>query len=248
MTVLSVKNLHKTYPTGEHALKGINLSLEEEEFVAILGQSGSGKTTLLRCINRLVEPDSGSVALNGIEITGLKKRDLRKVRRNIGMIFQEFNLIDRLTVIENVLSGRLGFTSSWRSLIRSFKSSDIDRALEACERVGIIEHIEKRADQLSGGQRQRVGIARAIIQNPKVLLVDEPTSNLDPAIGREVMELIRKVAKEEKVSVLIALHDVQFAIKFSDRAIGVRSGKKVLDIQGDELSKKNIEQLYTTIP
>jgi phosphonate transport system ATP-binding protein len=244
MAFLEVRSLRKSYSTGETALKGIDLTLDAEEFVAVLGPNGSGKSTLLRCINRLIEPDAGSVTIDGREITRLNKRELRNARRDMGMIFQEFNLIERLTVIENVLCGRLGYTSSWRSLWRSFHPDDIDAALAVCRRVGILDHITKRADRLSGGQRQRVGIARAIIQNPKVLLVDEPTSSLDPKIGREVMNLIRQIAKEKKVSVLIALHDVPFAMNYCDRIIGISGGEKVLDVKRDELREDVVNELY----
>ncbi|MFQ5827933.1 MAG: phosphonate ABC transporter ATP-binding protein [Candidatus Methylomirabilia bacterium] len=245
MATLVVRDVRKTYMTGEIALKGVELTLEKDEFVAVIGLSGSGKSTLLRCVNRLVEPDSGSVVLNGVEITRLRKQELRRARRDMGMIFQEFNLVERLTVLENVLSGRLGSTGAWRSIVRAFNQADIDLALDICERVGILDHVEKRADQLSGGQRQRVGIARAIIQNPKLLLIDEPTSSLDPKIGREVMDLIWRVAKEDKIPVLISLHDIQFAMRYADRVIGLKGGEKVLDALPAELSEKVIEGVYT---
>lgn len=245
MPTLVVKDLWKTYATGEVALRNLGVTLEADEFVAVIGLSGSGKSTLLRCINRLVEPDSGSVVFNGTEITRLGKKELPQARRIIGMIFQEFNLVDRLTVLENVLSGRLGSTSTWRSFFRAFEPADIDRALDICERVSILEHVEKRADQLSGGQRQRVGIARALIQNPKLLLIDEPTSSLDPRIGREIMDLIWRVAKEEKVPVLITLHDVELARRYSDRVVGLRRGEKVVDVPTRELTLATAEAVYT---
>lgn len=245
MSTLVVRDLCKTYGNGEVALKDVKLGLEKNEFVAIIGLSGSGKSTLLRCINRLVEPDSGSVVLNGVEITRLGKKRLRRARRDMGMIFQEFNLVDRLTVLENVLAGRLGSTGTWRSIVRVFGRGDIDLALNICDRVGILDHVEKRADQLSGGQRQRVGIARAIIQNPKLLLIDEPTSSLDPKIGGEVMDLIWRVAKEENIPVLISLHDIRFAMRYADRVMGLRRGEKVVDEAPSELNERIIEAIYT---
>lgn len=244
MTFLTVSDVRKSYATGEVALHGVDVSVKEREIVALLGLSGSGKSTLLRCINRLVEPDSGQVILDGVNITALSKRELRRARGDMGMIFQEFNLVNRLTVLENVLSGTLGTTSLWRAFTRAFRSTDIQRAIELCFRVGIADHIKKRADQLSGGQRQRVGIARALIQNPKLLLVDEPTSSLDPKIGAEVMDLIYEVAQERGVSVLFSVHDIGLARNYSDRIVGLLDGKKVFDEKTDALDKKSVNLIY----
>lgn len=244
MTFLTVSDVRKSYATGEVALHGVDVSVKEREIVALLGLSGSGKSTLLRCINRLVEPDSGQVILDGVNITALSKRELRRARGDMGMIFQEFNLVNRLTVLENVLSGTLGTTSLWRAFTRAFRSTDIQRAIELCSRVGIADHIKKRADQLSGGQRQRVGIARALIQNPKLLLVDEPTSSLDPKIGAEVMDLICEVAQERGVSVLFSVHDIGLARNYSDRIVGLLDGKKVFDEKTDALDKKSVNLIY----
>lgn len=244
MAILEIVGLSKTYPTGEAALKGVDLAVDAEEIVAILGLSGSGKSTLLRCINRLVEPDSGSVVFEGTDITKLGKSALRKARRDMGMIFQEFNLIDRLTVLENVLSGALGVTRTWRGVLRAFKKADIQRALELCERVGIIDQIRKRADQLSGGQRQRVGIARALMQQPRILLVDEPTSSLDPKIGREVMDLMQSVAKEAKVPMLVSVHDVILARNYSDRIVGLQNGMKIFDERTASVGAESLDRIY----
>lgn len=244
MTFLTVSDVRKSYATGEVALHGVDVSVKEREIVALLGLSGSGKSTLLRCINRLVEPDSGQVILDGIDITALSKRELRRARGDMGMIFQEFNLVNRLTVLENVLSGTLGTTSLWRAFTRAFRSTDIQRAIELCSRVGIADHIKKRADQLSGGQRQRVGIARALIQNPKLLLVDEPTSSLDPKIGAEVMDLICEVAQERGISVLFSVHDIGLARNYADRIVGLLDGKKVFDERTDALDKKSVNLIY----
>ena len=244
MAILEIVGLSKTYPTGEAALKGVDLAVDAEEIVAILGLSGSGKSTLLRCINRLVEPDGGSVVFEGTDITKLDKPALRKARHHMGMIFQEFNLIDRLTVLENVLSGALGVTRTWRGVLRAFKKADIQRALELCERVGIIDQIRKRADQLSGGQRQRVGIARALMQQPRILLVDEPTSSLDPKIGREVMDLMQSVAKEAKVPMLVCVHDVILARNYSDRIVGLQNGMKIFDERTASVGAESLDRIY----
>ena len=205
MPFLTVHDVKKTYPTGEEALKGVDLAMSAQEVVALLGLSGSGKSTLLRCINRLVEPTAGKIVLDDVDITGLRRKELRRMRQHMGMIFQEFNLVNRLTVLENVLAGCLGYTPTWRCFLRAFRREDIERAIDTCDRVGLVEHIRKRADQLSGGQRQRVGIARALMQRPKILLVDEPTSSLDPKIGREVMDLMARLAEEEHIPMLVSV-------------------------------------------
>ncbi len=245
MALLQIDDLRKHYPTGEKALRGVDLVVAKREIVALLGLSGSGKSTLLRCINRLVDPDSGRVVLDGIEITGLGKRDLGRARVHMGMIFQEFNLVDRLTVLENVLSGTLGVTPLWRVVSRAFRAGDIRRAIELCSRVGIADHIRKRADQLSGGQRQRVGIARALMQSPKLLLVDEPTSSLDPKIGAEVMELMCEIAEERGIPVLFSVHDVALARTYSQRIVGLRRGRKVFDEKTSALDRQSVERIYS---
>ena len=244
MALLDVHGVKKTYATGEVALKGVDVSVNAEEVVAVLGLSGSGKSTLLRCINRLVEPDEGSIVLDGVEVTRLNGKDLQAARQNMGMIFQEFNLVERLTVLENVLSGCLGFTSTWRCITRAFRSEDIDRALEICKRVGIIDQILKRADQLSGGQRQRVGIARALMQNPKILLADEPISSLDPKISIEVMELMISTAMERQIPILVSVHDLDIAKRFSKRIIGLRKGVKICDLDTAMIDKELLLEIY----
>lgn len=244
MTMLEITKLSKMYGTGERALKEVDLQMQRREFVALLGLSGSGKSTLLRSINRLVEPTSGSVKLDGLELTGLSKRNLRRARANIGMIFQDVNLVDRLSVLENVLSGTLGAIVLWRAMTKSFPKTAVERALSLCERVGITDHVRKRADQLSGGQRQRVGIARALMQNPKILLADEPTSSLDPKIGNEVMELIREISEETSLPVIVSVHDVGLAKRFSDRIVGMSGGRKIFDEATKELSDTAITQIY----
>lgn len=244
MTTLIVKGLRKTYRTGEEAIKGVDFSLEDHEFVAIIGPSGAGKSTLIRCLNRLVEPTEGSVIFNGSDITRLNKRALRMARRNMGMIFQEFNLIERMSVMDNILSGRLGYMSTWRSVFRLYTREDVDKALKLLERVGLEDHIEKRADELSGGQRQRVGIARALIQDPKILLVDEPTSSLDPRISTDVMKLIKAVAGEINIPVICNIHDVELALRFADRVIGLREGVKRFEDRVEKVDKAVLRHIY----
>lgn len=184
--MLRIDSLSKRYPTGDMALKGVTLEVPDGQVMALIGPSGAGKSTLLRCINRLVEPTSGSIWLNGIDLTRLNTRELRQARRKIGMIFQEYALVERLTVMENVLSGQLGYVNFWQSWFRKFPQATIDEAFRLLDRVGLSDFPDKRADALSGGQRQRVGIARALLQNPELLLVDEPTASLDPVELRQV--------------------------------------------------------------
>jgi phosphonate transport system ATP-binding protein len=245
MAILEVNELRARYTSsGPEILKGISFEVEEDDFFAIIGASGSGKSTLIRCINRLVEPTSGTIRLHGTDLLSLNSRELRLSRRHIGMIFQEFNLIDRMTVMDNVLSGRLGHVGAFRSIFRVFTNKDIQRALELLERVGLQDHVDKRADQLSGGQRQRVGIARALMQEPNLLLLDEPTSALDPKISREVMELIRTIATELKVPVLCNIHDVQLAKEFCNKIIGLQDGNKMFDGPTGTLHQNSLDEIY----
>ena len=245
MAILEVKDLKAKYASnGPEILKGISFEVEEDDFFAIIGPSGAGKSTLIRCINRLLEPTSGSVKLRGTEVLSLSHKELRKLRRHIGMIFQEFNLINRMSVMDNVLSGRLGYVGTFRSVFRVFNDKDIQRALELLERVGLQDHVGKRADELSGGQRQRVGIARALMQEPTLLLLDEPTSALDPKISREVMELIKSMATELKVPVLCNIHDVQLAKETCNKIIGLQDGVKMFDGPTASLAQDNLEEIY----
>jgi len=242
--VLVVKNLKKTYPSGEMALRGVSLEVREKEFVALIGLSGAGKSTLLRCINRLVEPDSAEVYLNNVEITKMNKRDLRKSRRDMGMIFQEFNLVERLNVLQNILTGRLGYIGFWRSLFRKFPREDVQKAIELSKLLGMELYLYKRADKLSGGQRQRVGIARALIQNPKLLLVDEPTSSLDPAIGHDVMDEFHRAAKTLGVPVLVSIHDVNLALEYAGRIIAMRDGQIIFDGIVKNVTREKLSEIY----
>jgi len=245
---LEVVGLEKTYPTGDHALRSVSLRVEGSDAVFIIGPSGAGKSTLLRCINRLVEPDAGVIRLDGLEITALQGAALREARRGMGMIFQEFNLVERLTVMENVLSGRLGYVSLWRAWRRRFPSDDVAAAFTTLGRVGLGGYENKRADELSGGQRQRVGIARALVQRPKILLVDEPTSSLDPRTSEAVMRLIIELAAEDKIPALVNIHDVPIARAFARRIVGLHAGRVVYDGSVEGLTSEVLERIYGGAP
>ncbi|MEK7769902.1 MAG: phosphonate ABC transporter ATP-binding protein [candidate division NC10 bacterium] len=242
--MLEVSALAKRYPTGDEALRGVSLTVGNDEVVFVIGPSGAGKSTLIRCINRLVEPDAGSITLDGLEITTLPPADLRRARRQMGMIFQEFNLVERLTVMENVLSGRLGYVGLWQAWRRRFPPEDVAMAFATLRRVGLEGMETKRADALSGGQRQRVGIARALVQRPKILLVDEPTSSLDPKTSKAVMALITELADEERIPALINIHDVPLARRFAQRIIGLSAGRVVFEGPPAALDRAALGVIY----
>lgn len=242
--MLKLQNLAKTYKTGDKALQGINFEVPAGQVVGLIGPSGAGKSTLIRCINRLVEPSGGSILLGDTDLTRLNGRALRQARRRIGMIFQEYALVERLTVMENVLSGRLGYVPTWRSFLRRYSPEDISQAFALLEKVGLADHYNKRADALSGGQRQRVGIARALEQNPELLLVDEPTASLDPKTSRQIMRLIRGACQERSLPAIINIHDVMLAQQFSDRIIGLRAGEIVFDGAPDALTDDVLTRIY----
>jgi phosphonate transport system ATP-binding protein len=245
MPSLRLENLVKRYErTGHDALKAISFTVQPGQIIALIGPSGAGKSTLIRCINRLVEPTSGKVMWGDVDLAKLGASDLRGARRKIGMIFQEFALVDRLTVMENVLSGRLGYVSFWQSLTRNFPQKDIDEAFRLLERVGLTDHIYKRADKLSGGQRQRVGIARALMQDPDLLLVDEPTASLDPKTSRQIMRLIAELCRERKLTAIINIHDVPLAKMFAERIIGLKDGAVVFDGPPDQLAGEVLTRIY----
>ena len=243
--VLEVQNLNLTYTKGgPQVLFDISFQVMKDDFYAIIGPSGAGKSSLIRCINKLANPNSGEVNFKGEQLLNLKGQKLRNVRRRIGMIFQEFNLIDRMSVIDNVLTGRLGYMNTFTSLFRMFSKKDVGRAIEFIEKVGLKDFANKRVDQLSGGQRQRVGIARALMQEPEMLLVDEPTSSLDPKIAVEMMELIKGIADELKIPVLCNIHNIELAKKFASKTLGLQDGKKKFDYVTSKLTNDVLQDLY----
>lgn len=242
--MLKLENLTKRYNTGDLALQGVDLEIPDGQVLALIGPSGAGKSTLIRCVNRLVEPTDGSATLNDENLTKLSSRALRRARRRMGMIFQEYALVERLTVMENVLSGRLGYVGFWRSYFRKFPKDDVREAFRLLDRVGLLEMADKRADELSGGQRQRVGICRALIQNPDLLLVDEPTASLDPKTSRQIMRLINELCAERGLTAIINIHDVLLAQMFSQRIVGLALGKIVYDGNPEGLTPEVLTQIY----
>jgi len=242
--MLKIKQLVKKYNTGDLALNSVDLEVQKGQVMALIGPSGAGKSTLIRCVNRLVAPTSGEILFNGENIVKMRSGKLRRARRNMGMIFQEFALVERLTVMENVLSGRLGYVGFWRSYLRKFPRNDIKDAFRLIEKVGLDTMTNKRADELSGGQRQRVGIARALIQNPDILLVDEPTASLDPKTSRQIMRLITELCEENQLAAIINIHDVALAQMFSERIVGLREGSIVYDGSPDDLKPDVLTEIY----
>ena len=241
---LAIEGLVKAYQRGKPVLQGIDLRIEGAGLTAIIGPSGTGKSTLIRCINRLVEPTSGRIRLDDVELTALSGAALRHARRSIGMVFQEYNLVERLTVMENLLTGRLGYVGAWRAWRRRFPAEDIARAFELLQVVGLAEQAERRPDALSGGQRQRVGIARALMQQPTLLLADEPTSSLDPKTSVEIMTLLREQGRARAIPVLVNMHDVSLARRHADRIIGMSEGRIVFDGVGSELADARLAGIY----
>ncbi|MEE8332965.1 MAG: phosphonate ABC transporter ATP-binding protein [Alphaproteobacteria bacterium] len=242
--MLEITDLVKVYGTGQRALAGVDLTVAEPQVVAVIGSSGAGKSTLIRCINRLVEPTSGRVMLDGTDITALNRRQMRAARRRMGMIFQEYNLVERLTVMENVLSGRLGYVGFWQAYRRRYPADDVRAAYEVLHRVELDGYENTRADALSGGQRQRVGIARALMQQPDLLLVDEPTASLDPRTGRQIMRLLCELAHERGTPALVNIHDVQLAQTYADRIIGLGDGRVVFDGKPEALTEDVLTEIY----
>lgn len=242
--MLIVKDLVKTYPNGTQALKGVNFQVEEGEFLAVIGLSGSGKSTLLRCINRLIEPTSGTILWNDIDITAAKGNEIRKIRRQIGMIFQQFNLVKRSSVSTNVLSGRLGYVPTFPSLFHSFSKADHDRARSNLAMVGLEDKAHVRADSLSGGQQQRVGIARALMQEPKIILADEPVASLDPVLAHSILKYLEQLNKERGITVLCSLHFLDLVHRYATRAIALKDGQVVFEGLPSEIDDKQFKEIY----
>jgi len=242
--ILRIQGLEKFYTPGKLVLRDINLEIAAQGITAVIGPSGTGKSTLLRCINRLVEPSAGTIWMGDEELTLLRGRALRAARRRIGMVFQEYNLIERLTVMENVLTGRLGYVPLWRAWFHKYSAADVGRAAALLDAVGLPDQARRRADALSGGQRQRVGIARALMQSPALLLADEPTSSLDPKTAVEVMELIARLTGEAGVPVIMNIHNVELARRFALRIIGMTGGQIVFDGPPEAIETHHLRQIY----
>jgi len=240
--MLEIRHLTKIYDDGTVALKDVSFQVPDGEFMAVIGLSGSGKSTLLRCINRLIDPTEGEILWNGVDVAQLKGEDLRNVRRQIGMVFQHFNLVKRSTVITNVLAGRLGYASSWRSVLGRFSADDMQRAEQALERMGITNQAHKRADELSGGQQQRVGIARALMQEPKMILADEPVASLDPVLAHSILQHLERLNKEDKITVLCSLHYLDLVQRYGTKVIGLRSGELVYEGTREDIRKMTDEE------
>ncbi len=242
--MLQIREVSKTYPNGTYGLRGVDLAIGQGEFVVIVGLSGAGKSTLLRSINRLVEISAGEIAFEGRSITKAKGAALRRVRRDIGMIFQGFNLVKRSTVIRNVLAGRVGYHGTLRTLLGLFPKADVELALEALKRVGISDKAYVRADQLSGGQQQRVAIARVLAQEAKVILADEPVASLDPITTRQVMNDLKRINLELGITTIVNLHDIELAKQYATRIIGLHAGRVVFDGPASEATNERFAEIY----
>ena len=242
--MLRIEHLTKVYPNGTRALREVSIEIPTGQFVAVIGLSGSGKSTLLRCINRLIEPTSGRVWLDDVEITAASPAELRRIRRRIAMVFQHFNLVRRSRVLTNVLSGRLGYAASIPTLFHRFSREDLALARENLVRVGLAEKESQRADTLSGGQQQRVGIARALMQTPELILADEPVASLDPATAHTVLDHLEKMNKADGMTVLCNLHFLSLARRYADRVVGLKAGQIVFDGLPEEIDEKRFREIY----
>lgn len=241
--MLQIEHLVKVYPGGVRALDDISLSVAEGEFLVLIGLSGSGKSTLLRCINRLVEPTSGRVLLDGRDVTAASPAELRRLRRSIGMIFQQFNLVRRSTVLSNVLSGRLGYLADWQAAVGHFGEADYQRAVQNLERVGLMQRAHQRADRLSGGQQQRVGIARALMQEPRIMLADEPVASLDPATSHSVLKYLQQINRDG-MTVICSLHFLSLARTYGTRVVALKDGRLVFDGLPSEINEERFRAIY----
>jgi len=241
--LLRVEHLSKVYPNGTVALKDVNFSVEDGEFLVIIGLSGSGKSTLLRCINRLIDPTEGRIVLDDVDVTKASAGELRKLRRHIGMVFQQFNLVKRSSVLTNVLSGRLGYSNTMMSLLGIWSRTDRERALQALTRVGIADKANSRADALSGGQQQRVGIARSLMQEPKLILADEPVASLDPVLSHSILKYLEQLNKEG-ITVLCSLHFLDLVHRYATRVIALKDGVKVFEGLPSEIDRAKFKEIY----
>ena len=242
--MIKFDKVNKIYPNGLHALKNVSLEIEQGEFVAIIGLSGAGKSTLLRTINKMHDITDGTLNVNGQDVKDLKGKELRRFRRKLGMVFQSFNLVTRTTVIKNVLTSRVPDMPLWKSIIGLYSKEDKVVALEALDKVGILDKAYVRADQLSGGQQQRVALARTLAQNPEVILADEPVAALDPITAAQVMDDFKKFNKEMNISILINIHHVDLALKYADRVIGIKAGEIVYDGTAKDVDGEILKQIY----
>ena len=242
--MLTVKNLVKIYEGGVLALNNVSFEVPKGQFLAVIGLSGSGKSTLLRCINRLIDPTSGQILWNDIDITAANDEELRRIRRKIGMVFQHFNLVHRSSVLTNVLAGRLGYVNPAWSLINRFSKEDIDKAMQQLGRVSIADKAHQRADELSGGQQQRVGIARALMQDPEMILADEPVASLDPVLAHSIMQYLELINREDGVTVLCSLHFLDLVHRYADRVIALNEGNLVFDGKPEEIDDQRFKEIY----
>lgn len=242
--MLKVEHLTKVYPGGTVALKDLSFEVEDGEFLVVIGLSGSGKSTLLRCINRLIDPTEGKITMDGADITAARGAELRHIRRQIGMIFQHFNLVKRSSVLTNVLNGRLGYLNPWTSTLGIFPDEEKQRAYKALERLGIDDKVHSRADALSGGQQQRVGIARTLMQEPKLILADEPVASLDPVLAHSILQYLEQLNKEDKVTVICSLHYLDLIQRYATRVIGLKDGVKVFEGLPSEINRVKFKEIY----
>jgi phosphonate transport system ATP-binding protein len=241
--MLRIEHLFKDYSGGVRALDDVSMEVRDGEFLVLIGLSGSGKSTLLRCINRLVEPTGGRIVLDDLDITAARGTDLRKIRRSVGMIFQQFNLVKRSTVLTNVLTGRLGYVSQWQSLLAHWSEDDYRRALVSLDRVGLRDRAHQRADRLSGGQQQRVAIARALMQEPKIMLADEPVASLDPATSHSVLKYLQQINREG-MTVICSLHFLSLARTYGTRVIALKGGRLMFDGKPAEIDEQRFKEIY----
>ena len=242
--MLKVEHLTKVYEGGTRALEDVSFEVHDGEFLAVIGLSGSGKSTLLRCINRLIEPTDGRITWNGQDITRASQEDLRRIRRRIGMVFQHFNLVHRSKVLTNVLAGRLGYTNPALSLVNKFSSKDVEKAMAQLERVGLADKAGERSDELSGGQQQRVGVARALMQDPEMVLADEPVASLDPVLAHSIMHYLELINTEDRVTVLCSLHFLDLVHRYASRVVALNEGRLVFEGLPAEIDNQKFKEIY----